>query len=35
VNFGVDTTDVTQATSAKINVTANGVTKSKKLTINP
>ena len=35
MNFQVETADVAVATSAKINATANGVTKSKKLTINP
>jgi hypothetical protein len=35
MNFQVNTSDVTLATTAKINATANGVTKSKKLAINP
>jgi hypothetical protein len=34
-NFQVDTADVAVATSAKINATAHGITKSKKLVINP
>jgi hypothetical protein len=35
MNFQVNTSAVTAAGSAKINATANGVTKSKKLVINP
>ena len=35
MNFEVNTADVAVASSAKINATANGITKSRKLTINP